>query len=100
MIRGLYVFGMMLTTVGLTAYVLDCYPEGSGEVAAWANFARTTGGFVISYFQVTWANAQGTRRSFGIQAAICLGMLSIIIILQIFGQRLRKWAGPLNFKTY
>ena len=54
----------MITTVAITSYNLDCYPEGSGEVvglprpilfflrlvltvastqAAWINFARTTG---------------------------------------------------------
>lgn len=38
---GLYVFGIMTTTVALSAYNLDCYPEASGEVAAWINFARS-----------------------------------------------------------
>lgn len=56
----------MITTVAITAYCLDSYPEGSGEIvrqeirvevmtlltqqykAAWINFARTTGGFIIS----------------------------------------------------
>jgi hypothetical protein len=41
---GLYVFGIMITTVGLNAYNLDSYPEASGEVSSWINFARTTGG--------------------------------------------------------
>lgn len=47
---GFYVFGIMITTVAITAYCLDCYPEESGEVGPWLNFARTTGGFIISYF--------------------------------------------------
>lgn len=34
---GLYVFGIMITTVALNAYNLDSYPEASGEVAAWIN---------------------------------------------------------------
>jgi hypothetical protein len=38
---GLYVFGIMITTVALNAYNLDSYPEASGEVAAWINFARS-----------------------------------------------------------
>lgn len=49
---GMYVFGIMVTTVGLNAYVLDSYPEASGEVASWLNFGRTAGGFIVSYFQV------------------------------------------------
>lgn len=96
---GLYVFGIMITTVAITAYCLDCYPEGSGEVCAWLNFARTTGGFIISYFQVTWANAQGTRKSFGVQAAICFAAYLIILVMQVYGGRMRAWAGPLKFKT-
>ena len=124
---GLYVFGIMITTVGLNAYNLDAYPEASGETASWVNFCRTvsclpalhcetlaylhaldpstnyfslqTGGFIISYYQVTWAKAQGTKTSFGIQAAICAFAFGIIVFLQIFGKRLRVWAGPLNFTT-
>lgn len=89
----------MITTVAITAYNLDSYPEGSGEVAAWINFARTTGGFIISYFQVTWASAMGTEKSFGIQAAICAAAYILIVIMQAFGKRIRERAGPLRFKT-
>ncbi|KPI38023.1 putative MFS-type transporter [Cyphellophora attinorum] len=96
---GLYVFGIMITTVALNAYNLDSYPEASGEVAAWINMARTTGGFIISYFQVTWAQAQGTKVSFGIQAAICAAAFFIIIALMVFGKKLRLASGPLNFAT-
>jgi hypothetical protein len=38
---GLYVFGIMVSTVALNAYNLDSYPEASGEVSAWINFARS-----------------------------------------------------------
>ncbi|ETN45189.1 uncharacterized protein HMPREF1541_10066 [Cyphellophora europaea CBS 101466] len=96
---GLYVFGIMITTVALNAYNLDSYPEASGEVSAWINMARTTGGFIISYFQVTWANAQGTKVSFGIQAAICAGAFLIIVALQFVGKSLRVKSGPLKFAT-
>lgn len=50
---GLYVFGVMISTVSIASYNLDCYPEGSGEVGAWLNQSRTIGGFVISYVQVS-----------------------------------------------
>jgi fucose permease len=88
-----------VTTVAITAYNLDSYPEGSGEVAAWINFARTTGGFIVSYFQVTWAHKMGTERSFGIQAAICFAAYLLIIFMQLFGKKLRERSGPLRFKT-
>lgn len=96
---GLYVFGIMITTVALNAYNLDSYPEASGEVSAWINFARTTGGFVISYFQVTWANNMGTKTSFGTQAAICAGAFLMIVVLQVYGKRLRTASGRLKFHT-
>lgn len=96
---GLYVFSAMVTTVACSSYVLDSYPEASGEVSAWLNFFRTLGGFIVSYFQVTWATAQGTKVSFGIQAAICGGAFLIILALMIWGKKLRMWAGPLNFTT-
>lgn len=38
---GLYVFGIMITTVALNAYNLDSYPEASGEVSSWINFTRS-----------------------------------------------------------
>lgn len=96
---GLYVYGIMITTVAISSYCLDSYPEASGEVSAHVNNARTLGGFIVSYFQVRWANAQGTRVSFGIQAAICGAAFGIVLVLMVYGKRLRLWAGPLNFAT-
>jgi len=96
---GLYVFGIMITTVGIASYNLDSYPEGSGEVGAWLNQSRTLGGFVISYVQVRWALKTGTEISFGVQAAICVAVFFIIVALQIWGKRMRVWSGRLHFKT-
>lgn len=96
---GLYVFGIMITTVGISAYMLDSYPEGSGEVAAWLNAARTTGGFLASYFQIEWAHAMGAKRSFAIQAGICVAAFSLVVLLQVWGKRLRAWSGQPRFKT-
>lgn len=96
---GLYVFGIMVATVGVNAYVLTAYPDGAGEVAAWLNFTRILGGFIITYVQVRWAAAAGPQRSFGVQAAIVAAATLLVIVLQVFGARLRKWSGPLGFKT-
>lgn len=65
--QGMYVFGVMMASVGITAYVLDCYPAGSGEVSSFMNFARTIAGFTVGYFQAPWGAAQGYDVSFGIQ---------------------------------
>jgi hypothetical protein len=96
---GLYVFGIMITTVAIASYNLDSYPEGSGEVGSWLNQSRTLGGFIISYLQVRWAKAQGTERSFGIQASVCVLVFFLIVLLQFYGKRLRVWSGRLHFKT-
>ncbi|KAE8346277.1 hypothetical protein BDV24DRAFT_147495 [Aspergillus arachidicola] len=96
---GFYVFGVMIVTVAINAYVLDSYPEASGEVAAWVNFGRTTGGFIVSYFMVEWAGKQGARRQFGTMAGIVAGAVLIVLVLQVKGKELRGWAGPVRFKT-
>jgi len=96
---GLYVFGIMITTVAISSYNLDCYPEGSGEVGAWLNQSRVLGGFVVSYLQVRWALKTGTKTSFGTQAAIVGAVFFIIVFLQVYGKRLRTWSGRLHFKT-
>jgi biotin transporter BioY len=95
----LTVSGIMITTVALNAYNLDSYPEASGEVSSWINFCRTTGGFIISYFQVSWANSKGTKESFGTQAAICVAAFVIVVLVIVFGKKMRLWAGPLKFTT-
>ncbi len=96
---GLYVFGIMITTVAVSSYCLDSYPEASGEVSAWVNFSRTIGGFIISYLQVSWATSQGTKKSFGIQGAVMGAAFVIILCLLRWGKALRVWSGPLNFAT-
>ncbi|KAK9428533.1 Alpha/Beta hydrolase protein [Lipomyces doorenjongii] len=88
-----YVFGIMVTTVAVNAYNLDSYAEGSGEVAAWMNFSRTTGGFIISYFQVKWAAASGTIVSFGVQGAICFAAFGLVMLLHMYGKQLRQRSG-------
>ena len=96
---GIHTFSTIVTTTAIGAYLLDAYPEASGEVAAWLNAARTFGGFVVGYVQITWAQAQGTQKEFGIQSAIVGAAFLLIVLLQFFGAQLRHKQGPLNFKT-
>ena len=79
----------MITTVAITSYNLDCYPEGSGEVAAWINFARTTGKYIFTTHNLIKL----------IQAAICFFAYLLIIFMQLYGKKMRERAGPLRFKT-
>ncbi|KKK12518.1 hypothetical protein AOCH_000045 [Aspergillus ochraceoroseus] len=96
---GLYVFGIMIVTVAVNSYVLDSYPEASGEVAAWINFGRTAGGFIVSYFMVEWDNKQGAKRQFGTMTGILIFAFLTVLLLGRVGKGLRRWAGPVNFKT-
>lgn len=96
---SLYVFGIIICTTSINSYLLDSYPEASGEVAAWINFGRTVGGFIITYFEINWVLAQGAERALGIQAAIVFAASFIIIFLQFFGKRLRLAQGSVNFAT-
>ncbi|KAB8074294.1 hypothetical protein BDV29DRAFT_156774 [Aspergillus leporis] len=88
------VYHCMLTSLGW-----GCYREASGEVAVWINFARTAGGFVISYLMVEWANKQGAGRLLGTMAGIAVFAFLVILVLQAGGKRMRLWDGLANFKT-
>jgi MFS family permease len=92
-------FGIIIITTAINAYVLDAYPEGSGEVAALLNAGRAWGGFAAGYVQIVWAERSGTIVEFGSQAGISAAAFFIVVGLQFFGERLRKWQGPMNFAT-
>ncbi|KAL8691295.1 MAG: hypothetical protein Q9224_004208 [Gallowayella concinna] len=88
---GMYVFGTMVVSVGISAYQLDAYPRESGEVGAWINFSRTAGGFIVAYLQVKWVAKVGAEACFGTQAAVCAAVVPLVVVLQIFGKRIRGW---------
>lgn len=96
---GLYVFGIMIATVGVNAYALDSYPEGSGEVSAWLNFARTTGGVFVTEWQIPWAQAVGPISVFNTQGGVVAGAFVLVILLQVYGKRMRLHGGKLSFRT-
>ncbi|KAL8673339.1 MAG: hypothetical protein Q9168_002218 [Polycauliona sp. 1 TL-2023] len=88
---GMYVFGTMVVSVGVSAYLLDAYPRESGEVGAWINFSRVAGGFIVAYLQVRWVDQVGAEACFGTQAAVCAAVMPIVVVLQVFGKRMRMW---------
>lgn len=93
---GMYVLGVMLASVAITAYALDSYPQASGELCAFINISRLLPGFAVGYFQQPWGEAQGYAVSFGIQAATILLATMILVILQKWGHRIRVKGGPLQ----
>lgn len=93
---GMFQFGVMIVSVATVAYVLDCYPTASGETSALINFARVLGGFTVGYFQQAWGLKMGFGASFGIQGAIVVGAYVLLVCVQVYGARLRRWAGPVK----
>ena len=95
---GLFVFGVMIETTALYAYVLDSYPEAPGETSAWLNLGRSIGGFIVSYFEVNWAESEGTQHSLGIQAGIVAASFFIFIVpLFVWGKQIRTKQGRISF---
>jgi hypothetical protein len=93
---ALYVSGIIIVTTAVNAYCLASYPELSGEVAAWINEGRILGGFIVNYFELGWVKAMGAEKALGIQAAIVMADVGIIVVLQVFGQRLRLGRSKAN----
>ena len=81
--------GIVITTVALNAYLLDAYPEGSGEVSAWTVLKRTFGGFLAIYVEIDCVNRVGLLNGFGTQAGIAGASALSIIFLGLYGRRIK-----------
>ncbi|KAL8707412.1 MAG: hypothetical protein Q9220_007557 [cf. Caloplaca sp. 1 TL-2023] len=90
-------FGVMIVTTAINAYLLDCYPEASGEVCAWIAASRNWAGFMATYIQIEWVTRLGLAKVFGIQAGITFASIFLIVLLQVYGKRTRKWQGRILF---
>lgn len=97
---GMHNLATVLTTSAVGAYLIDAYPEASGESAAWLNFARTIAGFIVGYIMLPWATKDGPELEYGIQTAIMgAAFVAFVVPLTIFGSKFRNLQGPLKFKT-
>ncbi|PWI74738.1 hypothetical protein PCL_08052 [Purpureocillium lilacinum] len=96
-VAALQCFGVMIVTTAINAYLLDCYPEGSGEVSAWVTASRNWAGFMATYIQIEWVERGGPAKALGAQAGITFVSIFFIVVLQMYGQRLRRWQGKMAF---
>ncbi|KAF2163170.1 hypothetical protein M409DRAFT_57831 [Zasmidium cellare ATCC 36951] len=94
---GMQVAGINLATTAVNAYLLDSYPEGSGEVCAWITVGRTLGGFMATYIEIPWVAGTGAAKVFGVQTGITAAAMLIPLFLQLFGKKLRQLQGPMRF---
>ncbi|WPG99807.1 Hypothetical protein R9X50_00262600 [Acrodontium crateriforme] len=94
---ALQCIGVMIVTTAINAYLLDCYPEGSGEVGAWVTASRNWSGFMATFIQIEWVSRSGPATAFGAQAAITIASMLFLVVLQIWGKRIRRWQGRMVF---
>lgn len=87
---GAHTFGIMTTSVAVTAYAIDSYNMAPGEVSGFINFMRVIGGFSVGYFQQPWGAKIGYGASFGTQAAIVGATLIPLGLLYRYGKTLRR----------
>lgn len=76
--------GMVGSTVAVTAFALEKYPEHASVIAAILNMWRTCGGFAVGYFQPSWIAKNGAAAVYATQAAIvavCVVVLITPVIL-------------------
>lgn len=84
----------------MKAYSLDVFPDLSVETAAVINVFRTAG-FILNYFIVDWATADGPLIAFGEQASVCGGAFILALLVQLFGRGWRaKYPSPTLRKQY
>lgn len=93
---GLFVTGQMIMTGALTAYILDVLPKAPGEIAALLNASRMFTGFSVGYFQLSWGQKVGFAASFGTEAGISAASIVVIIVLHVWGEKLRSKGGVLR----
>ncbi|KAI5805159.1 major facilitator superfamily domain-containing protein [Geopyxis carbonaria] len=87
---GIFIFAAMTSTVAITAYVLDCFPNHSAAASALLNFTRVLFGFLVPWFQSPWAKKVGVQWSFTTQGLICLAVFPIIPVVQYYGKQWRQ----------
>ncbi|KAK5189460.1 hypothetical protein LTR96_010136 [Exophiala xenobiotica] len=71
--------GLVGSTVAITAFALEKYPNQAAVVSAIINMWRTCGGFAVGYFQPSWIARDGVAAVFGTQAAV----VAVCVILLI-----------------
>lgn len=103
---AMYVFGTLIITVGVATYQAEAFPRAAGVAEAWISFARELGGYILTFFAAKFAKGpgeddedkgKGAAASFGAAAGIAALVCPIVILLQIYGERMRRKGWDLDF---
>ena len=70
-------------------YEVECFTRYPVEAATIMNFYRTLFGIAIPFFITPWQNKVGTGWVFGMMAFFSIGAFGLVIILLLFGHKLR-----------
>lgn len=95
---GMYVFGVMIVSVAITAYALDCYPTGSAEVSAFVENSRVASGFLGRLFPIAVGSCKWVWPLLwnpGSHCGSCYGRLDLLVRVWREIEVERK---PLKFK--
>lgn len=87
---GLFIFTAMVTTVAVTAYILDCFPEDAAPASALLNFTRVLFGFLVPWFQSPWVADVGVLWTYTTQGLVCVAAFALIPVVQWKGKGWRK----------
>ena len=88
---GMAAFSVLGTSTPISTYALDVFPTQAAGASAWILMARVAGGFSVTYFQASWVARSGPAVTWGSQAGILGAAIISIVLLQIFGERMRRW---------
>ncbi|KAL3457189.1 polyamine transporter [Aspergillus heterothallicus] len=86
------VAGMIASTVSITAYALEKYPDQATVVSAIINGWRTASGFSVGYFQPSWIARNGVAAVFGTQTAVVVAVLLLTVtpVIVVEGRKAKR----------
>jgi len=97
---ALFGFGVQVGNTIATTYAVDCHPEHVMDVIVFYSFHLNLSAFASPFFIVPWVEVAGWAWSFGAQGLIvAVTTICCIGVLQIHGQRLREWKGPISWPS-
>lgn len=92
---SVFSFGGLFNVQVTLTYVVDCFPENSGQAFSTMNLISSIVIFVGSGVLITWYEAVGPMVVFGCLAAASVITLVTSIPLYVFGKRMRAYMAEL-----
>lgn len=94
---SVFSFGTLFNVQVILTYVVDCFPEKSGQAFSTINLVSSLVIFVGSGVLITWYETVGPMVVFGSLAAASFITLVTTIPLYVFGKRMRAYMAGLEW---